>query len=267
MACVLQSKQTYRSGFRFSCLRSSRFRFPGYSLSLRTRCQFLFWKVFVGVLLNALMNEAKYRRHKDERCNGSDEQASDDCTAERCILLTTVPKAQRHWDHSDDHREGGHEDWTKTRTAGLDRRGDRVAMVAQSLLREGDHENAVGCGHPHAHDRSHQGGDAERCSRDEQEHHNTRKRRRQRHHDDEWIQPRLEVDNDQHVDEKNREDKTADETDVRTLHGPKLPPQCDKASSRQVLLVAVDYPVHFAPDSAEIPSLDGAIDIDHPSNV
>src|ERR1700743_2639762 len=41
--------------------------------SLRTRYQFLFWRLFIRVLFNALVNEAKYRRHKDECGNSSDE--------------------------------------------------------------------------------------------------------------------------------------------------------------------------------------------------
>jgi hypothetical protein len=76
------------------------------------------------------MDETEYRRNKDKRGNSSDEKASNHSAAERSILFSTITKAQRHWDHSDDHREGGHENWAKTRTASLDRSGDRIAVMA-----------------------------------------------------------------------------------------------------------------------------------------
>src|SRR6202021_1197906 len=103
--------------------------------------------------------------------------------------------------------------------------------------------------------------------RDKQEHNDARKRRRQRHHDDEWIQPGLEVDDDQHIDQQNRENEAANETHVSALHGPKLAPQRDKASSRQLFLMYIDNSVGFAPYSAEVSALDRGVDVDNPSNV
>src|SRR6202000_263600 len=71
----------------------------------------------------------------------------------------------------------------------------------------------------------------------------------------------------QHIDQQNREDEATNETHVSILHGPILPPQCDKASSRQFFLVVSDNSVDFAPDSAEVSVLDRGVDIDNPSNV
>src|ERR1700733_12481236 len=83
--------------------------------------------IFFRDFLDPFMDETEYRRNKDKRGNSSDEKASNHCAAERSILFSTIAKPQRHWDHSDDHREGGHEDRAKTRTASLDRRDGLTA--------------------------------------------------------------------------------------------------------------------------------------------
>ena len=67
------------------------------------------------------------------------------------------------------------------------------------------HQNAVRGGNAHAHDGAHQRRNAERCVRDEQEQNDPGQRRRQRRDDDERIEPRLEVHDDQQIDQDNRE--------------------------------------------------------------
>src|ERR1700678_4103800 len=67
-----------------------------------------------------LMQQCKHRGNKEERSHRGAKQAADNRAAERGVLLASITQTESHRDHADDHREGGHENWPKTREAGFD---------------------------------------------------------------------------------------------------------------------------------------------------
>ena len=101
------------------------------------------------------------RGNEDQGGDGGAEQAADDGAAERGVLLAAFAGAERHGDHADDHGERGHHDGAEAGGAGFDGGLDGVAVLLETLLGEGDDEDAVGGGDAHAHDGAHQRGHAE----------------------------------------------------------------------------------------------------------
>ena len=112
---------------------------------------------------------------------------------------------------------------------------DGVAVLRQALLGEGDDQDAVRRGHAHAHDGAHQRGNAERGVREEEEEHDAGERRGQRGDDDERIEPGLEVDDDQQIDQHDGEDQADEQADVGAAHGLDLAAHVDEAAARQSL--------------------------------
>src|SRR6202011_191225 len=115
------------------------------------------------------VNESEYAGDEDQGCDGGAEQAADDGASERGVLLTAVAGSECHGDHADDHSERGHDDGTETGGTGFDCGLDGVAVLFETGLGEGDDEDAVGGGDAHAHDSSHEGGNAEPGSGEEEE--------------------------------------------------------------------------------------------------
>ena len=73
------------------------------------------------------------------------------------------------------------------------------------LLGEADHEDRVRRRHAHAHDGAGERGNADVGAGDEQHPHDSGQRARQRGDDDEGIEPALEVDDDQRIDQHDGE--------------------------------------------------------------
>lgn len=76
----------------------------------------------------------------------------------------------------------------KTGEAGFDGGFHGISMMQQHLLRERDDQNAIRCRRTHAHNRTHQGGNAERCVGDEQEANDSGECNAEGHDNDEWIE-------------------------------------------------------------------------------
>src|SRR5258708_696216 len=96
----------------------------------------------------------KHRERAGYEKQGSksrEQEAADDRSAERGILLTAFPKTQSHGHHTDNHGERGHDDRTNADEAGFERGFDGAFAFGQLFAGEGDHEDAVGGGYTHAH--------------------------------------------------------------------------------------------------------------------
>ena len=72
---------------------------------------------------------------------------------------------------------------------------------------------------------------------DEEEEDDAGKRGRQRGDDDEGIEPGLEVDHDQQIDEHDGEGQAGEQAEVGAVHGFDLAAQRDEGAARQVLFV------------------------------
>ena len=169
------------------------------------------------------MQDGEYGRHEEQRRHRRDQQAADDGAAERGILLAAFAQRKRHRQHADDHGERRHQHRAKPGEAGLERRRGRVEPLRQALAREADEQNAVRRGDAHAHDRAGQRRDRQRRAGHEQHPDDAGERRRQRRDDDERIEPRLEVDHDQQIDEHDRAGEAEIELTVSARHRLHLP--------------------------------------------
>src|SRR5689334_12721680 len=58
----------------------------------------------------SLAQYAIHQRDDEERGERRQEQAADDGAAQRRVLFTAFTQAERHGEHADDHRAGGHDD-------------------------------------------------------------------------------------------------------------------------------------------------------------
>ena len=115
------------------------------------------------------------------------------------------PEPERHRQHADDHRQRRHDHGAQAGHSGGQRRVVGVGAFLALIVGEGDHQNAVRGRHADAHDRAHERRDVDRRLGDEQHPDDARQGARQRHEDDERIEPGLEVDDHQQVDEDDGE--------------------------------------------------------------
>src|ERR1700677_2374589 len=150
-----------------------------------------------------VVQKREYSGHKNQSGHCCAEQTSDHSATERRVLFASVARAYCHWDHANDHGEGSHQNRSKPRVAGLCRRLERIAVFSQPLLGKGDHKNTVRRRNPHAHDGAHQSGHAQGRVSKEQEDNNASQSRRQSGDDDEWVEPGLEIDDDQQINEND----------------------------------------------------------------
>ncbi len=130
-----------------------------------------------------------------------------------------MTRRERHRNHADDHRQRGHENWTKPRGARLNGGFHRVTVVKQALFGERDYQDAVGSGDSHTHDGSGERRHTQRCMREKEKKHDARQSRRESGNNDERVQPRLEVHHNQQVDENDCKTETGQQTPVRGSHG------------------------------------------------
>src|SRR6202011_871184 len=77
--------------------------------------------------------DAEDNRHEDQRGHGCERQPADDRATERRVLLAAFAQAQRHRRHADDHAERGHQYRTEAYESGLERSGERVAELLETL--------------------------------------------------------------------------------------------------------------------------------------
>ncbi len=101
-------------------------------------------------------------------------------------------------------------------------------------------QHAVGGGHAHAHDGPHQGRNAQGGLRQEQQPNHARQRARQSGDDDEGIDPGLEIDHQQQVDQHDAQRPARGQPDEGGMHCLRLAAQDDPASARQFLFRLFD---------------------------
>ena len=172
------------------------------------------------------MNEGKECRHKEERCHCGQQQSADHRASQRSVLLTAVAQAERHRHHADDHGQGGHQHRAEADKAGIQRGAPRVAHQHFHLLaRETHHQDGVSRGDTHAHDGAGKRRYAEPGVGQEQEPHDSGQRRRQCGNDEKWVQPGLEVDHDEQVNQHHGENQATEQANIGPVHGLALPAQ------------------------------------------
>jgi hypothetical protein len=132
-------------------------------------------------------------------------QAADDGAPQRRILLGTFAHSKRHWAHADNHGKSRHDDGPKACKARLNSGLQRITVNDELLLGERHHKNAVGRCHAHAHNGAHQRGNTERGTCHEQEDNDPGQCGRKGRDDNERVQPRLEVNHDQQVNQDDGE--------------------------------------------------------------
>ena len=103
------------------------------------------------------------------------------------------------------------------------------------IVGEDDHQDTVGGGHADAHDGAHQRRHAEGGLGDEEHPDDAGERAGQRHEDDEGVEPGLEVDGHQEVDEDDGEDEAEAEAIEGSLHGFDLAAQIHGTAAGQFL--------------------------------
>lgn len=129
-------------------------------------------------------------RWDEKKCrHGSQDQSPDNSAPEGCVLFTSLTHGEGHRDHPDDHGEGRHEDWSQTGMTSFQSSTEGIATDLQAFVGEGDHQNTVSRGYPHAHDRPHQGRHTQCSSGDEEHPNNACQSRRQRRDNDERFNP------------------------------------------------------------------------------
>src|SRR5579864_1138503 len=102
----------------------------------------------------APVNDRKDARNEEQSREGSEQQSADHRAAERRILLATFSHANGHGHHADNHGQGGHDDRAHAYKAGLQRGFPGVFAFIHLFARKRNHQNAVGGGDAHAHDRA-----------------------------------------------------------------------------------------------------------------
>ena len=160
------------------------------------------------------VQQAEENRNKEQRGGSGKNQPADYGSAEWRVLFSTFPQADRHRHHADDHRQGGHQDRPEAGESRCQRGGYRVLALFHLFLGEADHQNAVGGSHPHTHDGTGQGRNADIGVGDEKEPHDSRQGSRQGCDDDERIKPRLKVHHDQQVHQQDGERQAGDQSGV-----------------------------------------------------
>ncbi len=134
--------------------------------------------------------------------------------------------------------------------------------AGQMLLGEADHQDAVGGGDADAHDGAHQRGNAQRGARDKEKDHDSGHGGGQRGDDDERIEPGLEIDHDEEVDQDDGKNQTAQQAAERRLHGIDLAANDQLRSARQFCAGFVDDAIDVGGDAAQVAILHVAEDVD-----
>jgi hypothetical protein len=165
------------------------------------------------------VDERENRGHEEQGRSCREAQTTDDGTTERRVLLATLAQAQSHRHHADDHGERRHQHRAEAGEAGLECRRQGIdALFAHAIAREAHHQDAVGGGDADGHDGAGERRNTDRRLRQEEHPDDAGQGRRQRRDDDESVDPGLEVDDDQQVDQQDSESEAAEEADERGPH-------------------------------------------------
>ena len=182
-------------------------------------------------------------------------------------MFAAIAETERHRHHTDDHRRGRHEHGTQAPGTRLPRGTDGIAAFREILPGEGDDEHGIRGGHAKAHDRAHHRRNAERGRGEMQPPSGSGKRAGERGEDDEGIEPALEIDHEQQVDERDGHHEPDTEADEARAHRLRLAPQNDRAALRQCLLRLGDEWIDVVEYAGEIASAHSAEDVDHGPHV
>ena len=135
--------------------------------------------------------------------------------------------------------------------------------LLEIVARKGHHQHGVGRRNPQAHDRAHQGGDAQGGEREIESPDHARQGAGQRRDDDERVEPALEIDDQQQVDERDRQPQPDAEAGETGVHRIRLPAQHDEAAPRQFLFRLFDQGLDVSQHPAQVAAAHAAKDIDH----
>ena len=138
---------------------------------------------------------------------------------------------------------------------------DASPSSSSRLARERDHEHAVRGRDAHAHDRAGQRRHRQRRVRREQHPDDAGERGRQRRDDHERIGPRLEVDDDQQIDQHDRAEQAEQQARERALHRAHLAEQRDASSPSARPSRCRRAPCGCRRDRAEVAVLRGRVDL------
>ena len=214
-----------------------------------------------GGFAAAIVQDAEYDRNEEQRSDGGADQPADHSTAKRCVLLAAFAKPKRHGRHTDDHGKRGHQNRPEPDEAGFKRGLIGITGFLKLLAGKADDQHAVGSGDAHAHDGSGQRRYRQRGVCGKQRPHDAGQRGRQGGDDDKGVAPRLEVDDDQQVNQYDGAKKSEQQATECAVHGSHLTHQYGLHTFRQVLGFGVDDLLHVCSDCAEIAPLRGAVDL------
>jgi hypothetical protein len=217
----------------------------------------------VATPLEPRVHEAEHDGHEQQRRQRAEREPADHRAAERRVLLAAVAEAERHRQHPDQHRERGHHDRTEAAEAGVERGLPRRCAAGEQLARRIDDEDAVRGRDADAQDRPGQRRHRQRRARHEQHPRDAGQRRRQAADDHERIEPRLEIDDHQQVDQRDRERETAEQPGERLVHRLHLAAQHDRRAGRQLRARVVDELRHVGRDRAEVAPLHRRENVEH----
>ena len=185
------------------------------------------------------MNDGKEGGHEEECGDGCQQQAADDGAAERRVLFAAVAQAEGHGHHADDHGEGGHEHGAEADKAGVQRglraSPTRISNCSRAKLTTRMELAVATPMHMMAPVRA---GTLRRVP--------VRKRNQtmpasaagRAADDEERIEPGLEVDHDEQVDEQDGESQAGEQADVGLVHGFALAAKDEVRAAGQIFLVA-----------------------------
>src|SRR5438876_7617722 len=92
---------------------------------------------------------------------------------------------------------------------------------------------------------------------------NARERPGQRGNDNEWIEPGLEIDDDQKISKHDRTEQAKAQACNRIFHGLDLAANRDVAALRQVFFDGLNALLDFVSHAAKVAAIHGRVDVDH----
>src|SRR5215472_10403963 len=84
----------------------------------------------------ALPYECKNRGNEEKSRDGSKNKPADNRSSQGGILFAALSETERHWNHSNNHRERGHQDRPQPRVTGIQRGEVRIPIFFEPLLRK-----------------------------------------------------------------------------------------------------------------------------------
>src|SRR6202034_1176562 len=209
----------------------------------------------------AEMQHAEHGRDKKQRRHGRDQQTADHGTPERRILLAPFAQRKRHRQHADDHGQGRHQNGPKPGESGFERRRGRIKALRKAFPGKAHQQDAVGSRYAHTHDGAGERGDRQRRPGYEKYPDNTGQRARERGDDDEGVEPRLEIDDDDQINQHDGAGEAEIELTIGAAHRLDLPAEHEVGTTRHLLAGLIDNAVDVRGNRTKIASLNCAVDI------